>query len=66
MPEEIAPARFHEVGWRVLAYAASVHFRTASFAEGLRLADAIGGPADESGIAPTSTCERPGSPSGCR
>ena len=49
MPEEIASARFHEVGWRVLAYAASVHFRTASFAEGLRLADAIGGLADESG-----------------
>ena len=49
MPEEIASARFHEVGWRVLAYAASVHFRTASFADGLRLADAIGGLADESG-----------------
>ena len=49
MPEEIASARFHEVGWRVLAYAASVHFRTVSFAEGLRLADAIGGLADESG-----------------
>ena len=49
MPEEIASARFHEVGWRVLAYAASVHFRTASFAEGIRLADAIGGLADDTG-----------------
>ena len=48
MLEEIASARFHAVGWRVFAYAASVHFRTASFAETC-LADAIGGLADESG-----------------
>jgi 4a-hydroxytetrahydrobiopterin dehydratase len=50
MADEIAPERFHEVGWRVLAYAAAVRFRTASFAEGLRLAEAIGGLADASGL----------------
>lgn len=37
----MAPARFHEVDWRVLAYAACTHFRTTSLAEGLKLAEAI-------------------------
>ena len=42
MSDPIAPARFHELGWRVLAYAACTHFRTGSLAEGLKLAAAIG------------------------
>jgi 4a-hydroxytetrahydrobiopterin dehydratase len=37
----IAPARFHEVDWRVMAYAACTHFRTGSLAEGVALAEAI-------------------------
>lgn len=52
MAELIAPTRFHEVDWRVLAYAAATHFQTASFAEGARLADVIGRLADESGQRP--------------
>jgi 4a-hydroxytetrahydrobiopterin dehydratase len=39
---EIAPARFHELDWRVLAYAACIHFRTASLVEGVTLAAEIG------------------------
>src|SRR5215831_15119229 len=41
MSPTIAQARFHEVGWRVLAYAACTHFRTGSLAEGMALAQAI-------------------------
>ena len=42
MADRIAPTRFHEVGWRVLAWAAAAHFRTGSLVEGVRLVDAIG------------------------
>jgi 4a-hydroxytetrahydrobiopterin dehydratase len=48
----IAPARFHELGWRVLAYAACTHFRTASLAEGATLAEAIGTVAEGSSRRP--------------
>jgi 4a-hydroxytetrahydrobiopterin dehydratase len=41
MGGSIEPSRFHEVGWRVLAYAICTHFRTGSLAEGAALADAI-------------------------
>jgi 4a-hydroxytetrahydrobiopterin dehydratase len=41
MSESIAPARFHEVDWRVMAYAACTHFRTESLAESVALAAAI-------------------------
>jgi len=41
MSPTIAQARFHEAGWRVLAYAACTHFRTGSLAEGMALAQAI-------------------------
>jgi 4a-hydroxytetrahydrobiopterin dehydratase len=41
MNGSIAPARFHDVDWRVLAYAACTHFRTGSLAEGMTLAQAI-------------------------
>lgn len=41
MSESITPARFHELDWRVLAYAACTHFRTDSLAEGGALAGAI-------------------------
>jgi 4a-hydroxytetrahydrobiopterin dehydratase len=41
MSETIAAARFHEVGWRVMAYAACTHFRTQSLAEGVALAESI-------------------------
>jgi 4a-hydroxytetrahydrobiopterin dehydratase len=41
MGGSVASARFHEVDWRVMAYAACTHFRTGSFAEGVALADAI-------------------------
>jgi 4a-hydroxytetrahydrobiopterin dehydratase len=50
--EPIAPSRFHDLDWRVLAYAACTHFRTSSFAEGARVAEAIGRLADESGALP--------------
>ena len=41
MSEPIESARFHEVGWRVLAYTEATHFRTRSLAEGAALAEAI-------------------------
>ncbi len=41
MSGSITPARFHEVDWRVMAYAACTHFRTGSLAEGVALAEAI-------------------------
>jgi 4a-hydroxytetrahydrobiopterin dehydratase len=37
----IESARFHQVGWRVLAYTEATHFRTGSLAEGVALAEAI-------------------------
>jgi 4a-hydroxytetrahydrobiopterin dehydratase len=52
MMEPIAPSRFHDLDWRVLAYAACTHFRTSSFAEGARVAEAIGRLADQSGALP--------------
>jgi len=42
MSGTIAPARFHELDWRVMAYAACTHFQTGSLAEGVQLAEAIG------------------------
>ena len=41
MTDEVTPARFHALGWRVMAYAACTHYRTGSLAAGVRLADAI-------------------------
>jgi len=41
MSGSIEPSGFHEVGWRVLAYAICTHFRTTSLAEGAALAEAI-------------------------
>ncbi len=41
MSEPIESSRFHEVGWRVLAYTEATHFRTGSLAEGAALAAAI-------------------------
>jgi 4a-hydroxytetrahydrobiopterin dehydratase len=41
MSGSIAPSHFHEVGWRVLAYAECTHFRTGSLAEGAALVEAI-------------------------
>jgi len=41
MSEPIGSSRFHEVGWRVLAYTEATHFRTRSLAEGAALAEAI-------------------------
>jgi 4a-hydroxytetrahydrobiopterin dehydratase len=52
MSEAIARARFHTVGWRVLAYAAATHLRTGSLAEGLALAQAITKLAEGSGRRP--------------
>ena len=52
MAERIAPSRFHEVDWRVLAWAAATHFRTASLEEGVRLVEAIGRLTDGSGQRP--------------
>jgi 4a-hydroxytetrahydrobiopterin dehydratase len=52
MSGSIAPARFHEVDWRVMAYAACTHFRTGSLAEGTALAAAIGRLAEASGQRP--------------
>ena len=37
----IESARFHEVGWRVLAYTEATHFRTGSLVDGAALAEAI-------------------------
>jgi 4a-hydroxytetrahydrobiopterin dehydratase len=42
MNESIAPARFHELDWRVMAYAACIHFQTGSLTQGVALAEAIG------------------------
>jgi 4a-hydroxytetrahydrobiopterin dehydratase len=52
MSGSIAPSRFHEVGWRVLAYAECTHFRTGSLAEGAALAEAISGLAGTAGRQP--------------
>jgi 4a-hydroxytetrahydrobiopterin dehydratase len=41
MSGSIESSRFHEVGWRVLAYAEATHFRTGSLAEGAALVEAI-------------------------
>jgi 4a-hydroxytetrahydrobiopterin dehydratase len=41
MTGSVTPARFHELDWRVLAYAACTHYRTGSLAEGLALAGEI-------------------------
>jgi 4a-hydroxytetrahydrobiopterin dehydratase len=50
MTERITPQQFHEADgvddWRVLAHGACGHFRTASFAAGVALVDAIGRLAD--------------------
>ena len=46
MSERIERRRFHEIDWRVVRDAASTHFRTGSFAEGVALVDAIGKLAD--------------------
>ena len=52
MSNSIAPARLHEFDWRVLAYAACTHFRTASLAEAVTLAAAIGKVAETSNQTP--------------
>ncbi len=49
MTDEVTPARFHALGWRVMAYAACTHYRTGSLAAGVRLADAIATVAETSG-----------------
>ena len=49
MGGSIAPVRFHEMDWRVLAYAACTHFRTDSFEQGVALASAISEHAERSG-----------------
>jgi 4a-hydroxytetrahydrobiopterin dehydratase len=41
MSGTITPTRFHEVDWRVFAYAACTRFRAGSLSEGLKLARAI-------------------------
>ncbi len=46
MTERISPKRFHEADWRVVREDASTHFRTASYAAGVALVDAIGGLAE--------------------
>ena len=38
MSGSIAPARSHELDWKVLAYAVCTHFRTGSLGEGVELA----------------------------
>jgi 4a-hydroxytetrahydrobiopterin dehydratase len=48
----IAPSRFHEIDWRVMAYAACTHFRTGSLAEGVALAQAISELAERSSRRP--------------
>lgn len=52
MTGTITPARFHESDWRVLAYAACTHVRTASLAEALTLAAAVGRVAETSSQTP--------------
>ncbi len=46
MTAPVTPTRFHQVGWRVMAYAAGSHYRTTSLAEGARLAEAVADVAD--------------------
>jgi 4a-hydroxytetrahydrobiopterin dehydratase len=41
MSGSIAPARFHELDWKVLAYETCTHFRTGSLAEGVALTRAV-------------------------
>ena len=41
MSGSVPPTRFHDLGWRVLAYAAATHFRTGSLVEGSELAESI-------------------------
>ena len=41
MSGSVAPARFHDLGWRVLAYAAATHFRTGSLVEASELAESV-------------------------
>jgi 4a-hydroxytetrahydrobiopterin dehydratase len=48
MSGTVSPARFHAIGWRVLAYAACTRFRTDSLADATALAEAIGGHAEAS------------------
>jgi 4a-hydroxytetrahydrobiopterin dehydratase len=52
MSGSIAPSRFHQVDWRVMAYAACTHFRTGSLKEGVALAAAISRLAESSGRHP--------------
>jgi 4a-hydroxytetrahydrobiopterin dehydratase len=52
MSGSITPARFHELGWKVLAYAACTRFRTGSLGEGIELARAITRLAEASGRHP--------------
>jgi 4a-hydroxytetrahydrobiopterin dehydratase len=49
MSGSVAPSRFHEVGWRVLAFTICTHVRTGSLAEGVALVDAICSLADAAG-----------------
>ena len=41
MSDSVPPSRFHDLGWRVLAYAAATHFRTGSLVDGSELAESI-------------------------
>jgi 4a-hydroxytetrahydrobiopterin dehydratase len=52
MSASTTTARFHDVDWRVMAYAACTHFRTRSFAEGVSLVDAIGRVSDAMDLRP--------------
>ena len=52
MSETIKPQRFHEIDWRVVRDCAATHFRTASFAAGVALVDAIGRLADAADLHP--------------
>jgi 4a-hydroxytetrahydrobiopterin dehydratase len=49
MTASVTPTRFHEVGWRVMAYAAGTNYRTGSLAEGARLAEAVADVAEGTG-----------------
>lgn len=49
MTGQATPIGFHDVGWRVMAYAAGTRYRTASLAEGARLAAIVSRLADRSG-----------------
>jgi 4a-hydroxytetrahydrobiopterin dehydratase len=49
MSASITPARFHELDWKVLAYAACTHVRTSTLSDGVALAQAIAGLAEASG-----------------